>query len=624
MDHTKCFVGTKSRGKNTGEEKIMAYIFVYTKQGSEFYSDINNAMYIALSRDGKKFIPLRNNTGVLFPKAMFDEGKPEGVTKTMMYPWIFHMKNHAFGVCCIRYNKKAPDSTKMGCIMLFTSIDLIQYEEMGYLKVADEEIKSPHCSWDINKEAYYLEWETRSGIYCGYTSDFNRVTEISKCFSFKYTITENIGISGAVPGNMLEITDEIADMMETRLGVIYNTGIRPITINVPLGQKLTAENLPKATCKYSDGSIHDKEVCWDSEAIQKIDFNKSGEYKVHGDVVQKWYDFPVIQDELSDPYMTFYKGKYYLMGTGRKSISFRVGDTIENTLNAKPIDIYKIPQSDIVHENLWAPELHIIRGIPYIFTTVGKKEWYTVRCHVLRCNGDPSNPKDWGNPRLVIKPDGTELNEAGISLDMTYFCVDEIHYVMWSNRIIHNNNSNVPICETANLYIATINPDEPWRLTSKPVCICRPEYGWNRLHQEVVEGPYCLQRGDDLFVSISGSSTGKPELYCVGLLHTKRNCNLLSAEAWKLVPYPLLTKESVVGEYGPGHNNFIKDLENGDDIMVYHAIAHAKDKINTAKRQMGLRRVHWGVSGYPYLELTRERDLAPQYKRIYMTIKVLH
>ena len=69
--------------------------------------------------------------------------------------------------------------------------------------------------------------------------------------------------------------------------------------------------------------------------------------------------------------------------------------------------------------------------------------------------------------------------------------------------------------------------------------------GWDRYETPVDEGPYLLRRGDDLFVTISGSSTSMGDLYDVGLLHAKSGADLLKEENWTWLSYPLLTKENI-------------------------------------------------------------------------------
>lgn len=614
----------------------MAYAVVYTRKGEEYYNsgnsenykglaakncDVYDAVHIAVSYDGKTFIPMRNNTGILFPKADFSEAAVGGVTKTLWDPWAFRYEDGSFGICAVRRNENAPDPKTTGCMMLFQSEDLIRFREAGFLKLSEDEIRYPRCIWDEKRTAYYIEWERGNDTYRCYTKDFSVAEDVSICNEALLRAADIAGIEDAVFGNMIEIREEEARKIERYLGEIKNIGVKELRLDITAGNKPEFEKLPKAACLYSDGSVHEKPVCWDKNAFESIDFTKPGEYEIVGEVYQKHYPFPFLKADMSDPCICRYNGKYFLSASGQRSVTFRISNTLEGLALAEPVNVYTMPEDDKIHANMWAQEMHIIRGIPYVFTTVGEREWYTVRSHVLRCNGNPENPSDWEEPRLVLRPDGTELQPEGISLDMTYFCINEIHYVMWSDRKFKERSEKYVVADTADIYIATIDPDRPWQLTSKPVCILRPMYGWDRYETLVDEGPYLLKHGTDLFVTISGSSTGLADLYCLGLLHAKETDNLLLPESWDWLPYPVLTKESVKGEYGPGHNCFIKEPESGDDLLVYHAVPH---DINgkTMGRRMGIRRVHWAASGYPYLEMTEERDLAPEFKKVKLRIGI--
>ncbi len=612
-------------------DMAMAQIFVYTKNGSKYYEsghpdnypgdrtrakncDVNDAMHIALSKNGGGFVPMRNNTGILFPTADMD-ARLAGKTKTLIDPWVFRTEAGNFGVIAVRRDQGEPDPDTVGSAMLFFSDDMIRFCEADFIKLGNCEIRHPKCLYENGK--YYLEWETCGGLYCGTTTCFCDVSDIKSITESRFEDAPDGLVPDAVAGNILDITDAEAERIENYLGVIYNVGVSVPEITLSLGEQDYEKQLPLAEYKYSDGSTHKKPVDWDTSVI---DTTVPGEYEITGTVRQKHYPFPFLKAHMSDPCICEYHGKYFLSSSGGRSVVFRVADSIEGLRDAEPYAVYKMPDDDKIHSNMWAQEMHVIKGVPYVLTTVGLRDWSTVRSHILRCNGDPADPNAWEAPRLVLRPNGEELQPHGISLDMTYFCVNGVHYVMWSDRIITKRPDGMDI-DTADIKIAIIDPDEPWQLVSEPVTVLRPIYGWDRYETEVDEGPYLLRRGDDLFITISGSSTSLADLYCLGLMHAKAGDNLLDPAAWDWLPYPVLTKESVPGEYGPGHNSFLKDPETGDDLLIYHAVPHAEDG-RTLGRRMAIRRVHWAKCGYPYFEMTEDRDVAPEYRTVKMKVTV--
>ena len=628
----------------------MAYLLAYTKKGEGCYPDFNypghvgyncdweQAMHLALSEDGKNFTPLRNNTGILFAKASFEEDEFVGVTKTLVDPWICCGKDGIFYVLAVRRNQNAPDSKNIGCMMVFTSTDLVNYSEPVFVKLSEEEISRPRCSYNKENETYYVEWETASGSFFARTNDLKKIEKCEACAKTRFELQykDDFGIEGCVPGNVIEITEAEKQVLCDYFADIHYVKTNPVHESWPLGKSLEpfGDCAPKATCVYSDGSTHEKKVAWDKEALNKVDVSKPGTWKIPGTVLQKRWKFPLplrfLPDELvefngmSDPCVTEYHGKYYLSSSGTHNIQLRIADTIEGTFDAEPTVIYRIPLENGLHfVGTWAAELHEIDGVLYLFTSLCENgQWIHVKSVILRCNGDPADPNSWEAPRKCVKIDGSDLTEGGISLDMTWFRDNGRDYVMWSDRKIHYGADDKHFeAGTADVYIATIDPKKPWQLTSEPHCVVRPMYGWDRYETPVDEGPYLLRRGDDLFVTISGSSTSMGDLYDVGLLHAKSGADLLQEENWTWLSYPLLTKESVPGEYGPGHNNFVKDPDTGDDLMIYHAIPHDEND-KTLFRQPGIRRVHWAKNGLPYLEMTPERDLPEGSENVVMELVV--
>ncbi len=614
----------------------MVTIRCYTRPGMGIYPehnypghtaklcDLEHAMHLAYSTDGVSFHPLRNDTGILFPRCTFDEGKPEGTTKTLIDPMIFRDKNGQFLVCAIRRDQNGPDPLTRGSIMLFTSPDLVHYEESGFLLVSDHEIRRPSGLYDSAAERYVFAWDDVDGRLCGWTADFRQIHDVHSCDAVYDARCE------------IDVTDAELSVIRDWLDEITQVGVQAIEYQMPVGGSLSEVKLLRARCLYSDGSYHDKQVDWDEEALQAVDTSRPGTYTIPGTIRMKHWENPChlgygsvdpadINDPnvgrgMSDPCVTFYRGKYYLTSTGIQNIAIRCADTVSGVFGADPVVICRIPLRDHEHfSGTWAAELHEIDGTLYMFTTICPGgDWTKVAAVVLRCTGDPCAPDAWDAPCFCVKPDGRPCTESGISLDMTYIHAADRHYVLWSDRKIYWQNGK-QIVAPADIYIASIDPAAPWQMTSWPSCIARPVYGWERCETEVVEAPYLLRHGDDLFVTISGSSTGMADLYATGIMQAHCGDDLTDPGVWRRIGYPLLTKESVPGEYGPGHNNFVIDHETGDTLMVYHAVPH-DDQDRTLGRQPYVRRVHWSKAGYPYLEMTPQRDLKDEFRHVTMTL----
>lgn len=621
----------------------MPYIFGYTKSREQYYfsgneenypglsalnCDVDDALHLAYSEDGETFVPLRNNTGVLFPQADTESGVIGGITKTLIQPWIFRRKDEGFGVCAVRREQDKPDSNQKGCILLFFSDDLIRYSRDVFVRVGESEIRAPRCWWETEKGVYILEWEEKGRLFHAKTVDFRQIFDKEQIDIPLFHACDDKGIAGAVPGNVVEISLREGEKILKYLGRIRNTGAEePVSITEK-GKIIPFTRLPEVKCFYNDGSVHEKRVDWSKEDYDKIDFLTAGTYYIRGKIKPPKYEFPFVDFNISDPYLYYWKEQYYMIYLNLQTeveVMARRGCTLEELKDAPEVRILSAADGrSSAQGNWWAPELHVIEGVPYILTTVGTGNWNTTKSCIYRCTGDVLNAEDWEGPYLVVKPDKTPLRPDGVSLDMTYFQVGETHYVMWSDRQWADPDKQLEpeIQDCANTMIAAVDPRRPWELISMPVCIRRPVYGWERYETKVEEGPFLLQRGKDLFVTIACSSTALSDLYCVGILHSTTDNDLLSPDSWDWFTWPVLTKESVPGEYGPGHNCFVKDIETGDDLFVYHAVRH-DEKQKALGRYMGIRRVHWGASGYPYLEMTSEEDLDPNCSDVKLRVEVL-
>lgn len=317
--------------------------------------------------------------------------------------------------------------------------------------------------------------------------------------------------------------------------------------------------------------------------------------------------------ERADPYIVKGRDGYYYFTAsypmksdedeeGYDRVVLRRAKTICGLMEAEEITIWRADETTQSHRFIWAPELHYIGGRWYIFYagSGSAEDRWAFDCHVLQCQSDNPYTGEWKEQGKFQKTEGDTFSFTGFSLDMTYFEAGGRAYVIWAQ---HNE------VKISCLYIGEISPAEPWKLISAPMLLTKPEYDWEQVRFAVNEGPAVIKHDGKVFVAFSASGTG-PE-YCVGLLEAGEESDLLAKEAWKKHEKPLLTSEDLTGEYGPGHNSFVKD-EEGNDLFVYHARSQAcyegkcgysqNDPLYDPCRHARIRRVLWGEDGMLAIE----------------------
>ncbi|HKM04044.1 MAG TPA: family 43 glycosylhydrolase [Lachnospiraceae bacterium] len=569
------------------------------------------SMHLAIKKEEEDVISLNHNAGVLYVKATQNEDGTLNA-KSMKNPFLFTMKDGNFGVIAVRIEPDGNgDESSRGKVLLFTSNDLLQYEEHTLLELPEIDlIDDVCCSYIEETQVYNICWKNKEGnIYAIEQKDLFVLDKKANKKKLEQLQIKpyKLVLEGAVSRNAIQVSEKIGNRIVCKLTVPENiANVVPESI-IASKQKDVMEIRAKAI--YSDGSEVMKPVDWNTESIN---WNKAGTYEISGRVHQDHYAFPISTDR-ADPCVGKWNGKYYFIATNdadaNHTLYMRESDTILGLVNAEERLILDSSTYPHVGNLLWAPEFHVIKGRLYIFHAATPGEFMEEQSHVmtLRVNGDPMNRRDWSEPIKVVKKDGTALYTKGITLDMTEFEVDGKYYVMWSQRQF------VSVDQGAWIYIAEINPNEPWKLISDPILISMPEYGWANNHTFVDEGPFALIRGKKVFVTFSSAAVDST--YTVGLLSANIGDDLLNPQVWQKCNYPLMSSRTKEGEYGTGHNAYVQD----DDGLVWNTY-HAKPGID-APRSSGIRRVHFDVEGYPILEMTEELDLKPELAHVSMKVR---
>ena len=312
----------------------------------------------------------------------------------------------------------------------------------------------------------------------------------------------------------------------------------------------------------------------------------------------------------ADPYITkgsdgyyYFTSSYPMYGKddseGYDRIIIRRSKTLTGLASADEKVIWHEKNSQTAFRFIWAPEIHEINGKWYVlFAASGSKDnVWDIDCHIIMCSGNDPYNDTWNDIGKFTACDGDNFSFRGFSLDMTYFECNGKHYIAWAQN---GGNSNV--------YLATINPDEPWKTTCPAILLTKPEYDWERIKIPVNEGPAAMIHEGKIFLAFSASATG-PE-YCLGLMYADEKADLTDINSWIKLSSPLLTSDDLDGEYGPGHNSFVKD-ENGNWIFVYHSrdeicysgkcgYSHC-DPLYDPCRSARIRNVKWDSKGFPIL-----------------------
>ena len=194
---------------------------------------------------------------------------------------------------------------------------------------------------------------------------------------------------------------------------------------------------------------------------------------------------------------------------------------------------------------------------------------------------------------------------------MTYLKTARVSYVVWSGRRDIGKSTDTG----SMLYIATIDEEEPWRLTSEPVLLTRPLYGWENVSGTINnEGPYAFYRDGKVYLTYSGGSANS-YTYAVGLLSADEKEDLLDLASWEKNLWPVLSFYSVEGEYGPGHNAFFYS-EDGELMISYHA----ETSPDSTLRCDGIRRIHFRKDGSPVFGMSFQEDVNGEVSDVKMKI----
>ncbi|MES2734018.1 MAG: family 43 glycosylhydrolase [Bacteroidota bacterium] len=287
---------------------------------------------------------------------------------------------------------------------------------------------------------------------------------------------------------------------------------------------------------------------------------------------------------IPDPFITCYKGVYYLTGTTSTSVCLAKSSTLEGLKTAQMVSVFR-PGKDDPCCNYWANEIFRIQNKWYIYYTAGTQtDWAHQNTYVLENSSEDPLTGKWLNKGKLYDPtadfwaiDGTILENNGN------------HYFLWSgHKSPTDNNQQIYISAMAN----------PWTLTGHRAMLSEPQYEWEKIGDpKVNEGPEILQHKGKTFLIYSASGCWTPD-YSLGMLTLDPKKNPMEPASWIKSAMPVFKRNDAVAAYGPGHNCFFQSPDGKETWNIYHATSNSAggcDDFRNARAQ----KVNWNADGTP-------------------------
>ncbi len=660
--------GTVMADGNSESREAGYYLTVYSTE-KDFYESTTNlpqetrSVYFAVSRDGKNFEVLNNGGGVIYAKTGEKRVKSPQVFKTA----------EGFKVV-------AQDGTAANGYHIFTSSDGVAY----YTETLDKDGDSDYGSAEVlDKAECTLMFkdenilETDSTITLG--NALSLTAEEYKHIVDKLGTVVNTGLESLAAVNAGTDVEGMLKQKYPSVNATYSDGSTQ-AFNVDWSGAAAGVNLSQMGNYTVKGKLQQTKYLNNLKAIngstlpeddpENVNPEEPDNYnEATGDV---YFDKTKFIEGMADPniYWDEKTGYYYMTGSyfpeeadadkleGDKPdqydrVVLRRGRTLEELQDrSKQVTIWKVGKQQFTNSSggngngyryIWAPELHRVGDYWVVYFTEGhsSSDLYNIYCHALVLDGgeDPydtaldegSSPSDWEDYQMRGASGIGGITKAITSsfcLDMTYFedGKNGEPYVIWASKAEGNSR----------LYIAKVDKEEPWVITSDIVRLSQPEYGWENVRYEVDEGPTVLQKNGKVFMCFSASGTGSE--YAIGMMTANQGDDLLDLSKWTKNPYPLLSSRDVDGEEGPGHNSFTVD-KDGNAIFVYHArptshnykhcgwdgtksLHWNSQPLEDPCRHARLKRVHWAADGTPILKMTYENELTEANQEVSVQVVV--
>lgn len=287
-----------------------------------------------------------------------------------------------------------------------------------------------------------------------------------------------------------------------------------------------------------------------------------------------------------DPWVVQKDTIYYYTHTLGDRIAIYSTNRMAELHRAPVTAIWNAPSTGPYSRNIWAPEIHFLRGKWYAYFAADDGNNSNHRMYVLEnSSSDPLSGK-WNFKGKISDPSDKW------AIDGSVFEYRDRLYFIWSGWEADADGRQ-------DIYIAKMS--DPWTIEGNRVMISSPSYSWESIGSpDVNEGPQIIENSrGKIYLTYSASGCWTDD-YALGLLSLRENGDPLNTADWTKLPVPVFVKSPDNGVYAPGHNCFFKSRDGKEDWILYHANSSAGQGCSNA-RSPRMQKITWNADGSPHL-----------------------
>lgn len=296
----------------------------------------------------------------------------------------------------------------------------------------------------------------------------------------------------------------------------------------------------------------------------------------------------------ADPWSIHKDGFYYYTHTTGRNLTLWKTRSLADLKTAEKKIVWTPPATGMYSKEIWAPELHFIRGKWYLIFAADDGKNRNHRLWVLENESADPLLGTWTMKGQIKTPDDKW------AIDGSVFEHKGKLYLTWSGwEGDENGEQDIYLCQMEN----------PWTATGQRVRISSPTYAWevdgkipkpgpdDKPVVLVNEGPQPLAHGNRLFVVFSASGCWT-DSYALGMLYIEGDKDLMDTRNWTKLNQPVFKAVNVSGTNAAGHNSFFKSPDGTEDWILYHANPEPGQGCGT-NRSPRAQKFTWTADGMP-------------------------